>query len=210
MKYNEVIATVLEESVKSAINLCISYVDKASLDHDENIMPYIRDIGIDYTRKEGLFRLLSPKSAIQRIEDCAYVSTTEIIHKGDTDKYGTIFFWFQQGTEITKICHHHNCPTNFDIEADDNQSTEPSNIEPAELPEIAQSKNDGKVTNDNQLTVTNADFVRYCYEHQFFKPHRLNDWRVIDGLLTDKKGSTLSANQLAQAFRDLQQKNECL
>lgn len=65
------------------------------------------------------------------------------------------------------------------------------------------------IFDDNlQLKVTMADFVKFCHKKQIFKTYRIEDWRLIDRVFHDKKGDLISAEQLSQSYRDLQQKGK--
>ncbi len=67
-QYDGKILEVLGESVKEAILKCLAYLDYDSLKHGENIMRYIREAGLEYTREKGLFQIYPKVMAIKRIE----------------------------------------------------------------------------------------------------------------------------------------------
>ena len=58
-----------------------------------------------------------------------------------------------------------------------------------------------------RLLKPRATFVRFCAEHHYFGGHLLNDWRPIDGLLTDSKGRPVTAEKLAQSYQDIMTKS---
>ena len=71
------------------------------------------------------------------------------------------------------------------------------------FPELTQAILDKQIDASGNLLVSQAGFVRYCDNKGFFKPcNRREDWSRIDGMLTNKKGSKLSAKMLAQAYQD--------
>ena len=72
-----------------------------------------------------------------------------------------------------------------------------------DFPELKQAKEDGQIDERGHLLVSNLAFIRYCKEHGFFGLRHLDDWRPIDGVLTSKKGVTISADMLKQASQDV-------
>ena len=66
--YDHNLVDVLGGAVTKAIQRCLAYVDYESLMHRENIIRYIRNAGLEYSRKDGLYTIFQETLAIPKIE----------------------------------------------------------------------------------------------------------------------------------------------
>ena len=66
------------------------------------------------------------------------------------------------------------------------------------------ARKEGLVDENNQLQVSRAEFVRFCRDHKYFSPCGRESWKVIEGILKGPGGKTVTAEQLAQTYQDIQ------
>lgn len=209
--YDGNLVGALGNSVSKAIKRCLAYVDYESLMHGENIIRYIHESGLDYTRKEGLFTICQEAIAIPKIESAAIVhiggissTSAKLKYNPDTEDVDypladMKYIVDEPDFDIGDL----PCQANPLSENDFSEEEVENGM--IEIPEISQAIRDGYISSDGYLQVKRSEFVKYCVEKGFFKPYHKNDWLPINGMIKDGRGNEISADKYAQSYQDLQQ-----
>lgn len=209
-------STPIKEDIQSAIDLVMAHIDLDSLEHGANIYQLIKAVEIGYDRKKGLFKIYPKAMAITLMRKCVqqtpegyYLSTGDFDEESCDFRINKANFvgrtWLDVEKNTSRNYPDHVAATTAPADTK-KEETAPESQYLVSIPELNQLVEAGILSKSLQLLPKQSrrSIVEFCHEHELFKPWHLDNWRRINGIISDHSGRKISASSLKQAFQDYQ------